>query len=198
MLTGSETKRAKLRLTVHRGFDGNRPTRLSATHPVKTGEVITSGMIISIVRNTTKLTNEWIRGYVPGTSLPNTFYVAFDDGADGDARAAGNLQGLSVRGDYDLSTAAVKSGETYVVGDELTFDAVTGDFKKAVATNIVIGVVVRDYAAPVNLGATYVPFDSTALVSDGVLGGKFTIARHSNATNLTRVRLETVSPYVKA
>jgi hypothetical protein len=96
-----------------------------------------------------------------------------------------------------LSTAHTKAAETYLAGDELTFDAQTGDFKAAVATNIVIAHVVKDYSAPVNLGASYTPAAAEGPVSDGVEGGSFTIARHSNAANLTRVRIELVSPYIK-
>jgi hypothetical protein len=184
-------------MTVHRGYDGNRPTRLSATLPVKDGVTILSGQIMSIARNTTKGINEWVRGYDAAVSQPNSFYVAFDDSADGDVRAAGNLQGLSVRGQYELSTAHTKAAENYQAGDELTYDGVTGNFKTALEGDIVIAHVVKDYSSPVDLAASYTPAPGTATVSDGVQGGAFTIATHSNAENLTRVRIELVSPYLK-
>jgi hypothetical protein len=119
MNIGIETLRAGLRLTIHRGGVGNRPNRLSASHPVADGETILSGMVITPVRNTTLSRNEWVRG-VTGDSLDNSFYIAVDDSADGDVAAAGSLQGLSVRGDYEISTSQFKAGESYVTGDPLT------------------------------------------------------------------------------
>jgi hypothetical protein len=49
------------------------------------------------------------------------------------------------------------------------------------------------------LAATYTPKASTdPSVSDGVAGGVYILARHSNAQSLKRVRLTLVQPYVKA
>lgn len=190
-------------MTVHRGYDGNRPTRLSATLPVREGVTILSGQIMSIRRNTSKGINEWSLGYDPEEDQANSFYVAFDDSADGDVKTAGNLQGLSVRGQYELSTAHVKTGEAYLAGDELTFDMAgtnIGGFKKVpatVGTYIVIAHVVKDFEAPVNLGSVYTPAAAVGGVSAGVQGGSFTLATHSNATDLNRVRIELVQPYNK-
>lgn len=205
MITGSDTKRAKLRLTIHRGPIGNRPDRLSKTYPVAEGETILSGQVISIRRNSLTQQNEWVRGHNAGLDQPNSFFIAVDDRvvsqygiSDRDVHAAGNLQGLSVRGDYELSTAHFKSGESYVSGDELTYDAVSGNLKKATTGDIVIGVVSHDYSAPVDFSSVYVPAaDPAGQVSDGVKGGSFTIGRHSNAQALTYLRFETRQSYKK-
>ncbi len=206
MIIGSDTKRAKLRLVIYRGAHGNRPDHRSATYPVAEGETILSGQLISVRRNTLTGENEWVRGHDAALDQANSFYIADGDYvvteygvSDRDAHAAGNLKGLSVHGDYELGTARYKAGESYVAGDELTYDGTTGDLKKASTTgNIVIGVVTHDFAAPVDFSSAYVPaVDAAGLVSDGVKGGSFTIGRHSNAIDLTRVRFETNAPYKK-
>lgn len=192
-------------MIVHRpvGGVGQRPSRLSATHPVASGVTILSGQLITLVENTTDAQLEWTIGYDSGAegARPYTFYFAVDDSADGDVLAAGNLQGLSVNGDYELSTAHYKSGETYKAGDPLTFDGVTGDLKKAtLATDLVLARIVKDFAAPVDLSAGYVSgtLEPTAggVITPGVQGGTFLYGKHTNATDLTMIRFETVHPYL--
>lgn len=198
----NETLRARLRLTIHRGGVGQRPNRLSATAPVKTDETITSGMVMTLVRNSLEGRNEWVKGLTVD-SLPNTFYIAVDDSKDGDVVAAGKtgngeLQGLSVRGDYEVSTSAYKTGTTYHAGDALTPDGSTGNLKKATeAGQIVIAHVVKDFDGPVDLGATYTDLlpDPATTVSSGVQGGVFVRSRETNAQDLTRLRIELVPPY---
>lgn len=193
----NETLRAKLRMTIHRGGTGQRPNRLSSTHAVADAEVILSGQVMTLVRNSAKSRNEWVKG-LTGSSLPNTFYIAVDDSADGDGVAAGNLQGLSVRGDYEISTAHFKSGETYYAGDALTPDGTTGNLKKATtSSDTVIAHVVKDFDAPVDLGATYTDLKPTpaTTVSSGVQGGVFVRSRETNAQDLNRIRVELVQPY---
>lgn len=200
MNIGSETKRAKLRLTVHRGGVGQRPNRLSTTHPVATGETILSGMVCTLKENPTKSRLEWIKG-VTVDSQPNQYFFAYDDSTDGDVQAAGNLQGLSVHGDYELSTAhfAEGMGISYSQGTPLTADAATGNVKPAQAGDVVIGIVSRDYAPPVDLAAGYVegsllPADD-ANITAGVQGGVFITGKATNAVDLRRIRFTTVQPY---
>lgn len=194
MNVGIETLRAGLRLTIHRGGVGQRPNRLSATHPVADGETILSGMVMTLIREAGA--NKWVRG-VALASQPNAYYVAVDDSTDGDVVASGTLQGLSVRGDYEVSTSQFKAGESYVVGDLLTPDADTGLFKKATTGDIAIAQVVKDYDGPVDLGASFtdlVPTPATT-ISSGVQGGLYTRPRETNASDNRRLRIELVAPF---
>jgi hypothetical protein len=193
---GIETPRAGLRLTIHRGGVGNRPNRLSASAPVAEDETILSGMVMTVVRNATLGRNEWVRG-VTGSSQPNSYYIAVDDSTDGDVVTSGNLQGLSVRGDYEVSTSQFKSGESYVVGDALTPDAATGKLKKATASDVVIAHVVKDYLGPVDLAASFTSLkpDPATTQSTGVQGGIYRRPRETNAADLHRLRIELVPPY---
>lgn len=198
MNIGIETLRSALRMTIHRGGVGQRPNRLGATAPVAEGETILSGMVMTMVRNTAKSRNEWVKG-VTADSLPNTYYIAVDDYSDGDVGAAGNLQGLSVRGDFEISTAAYKSGQSFVAGDALTPDGSTGNLKKAtLATDVVIAHVVKDYDGPVSLAASYTGLkpDPATTVSSGVQGGIYLRPRETNAQDLHRLRVELVPPYL--
>lgn len=193
-------------MTVHRGGTSQRPDRLGATFPVKAGETILSGMIMTPVRNASLSRNEWVRGYAAGSSLPNSFYVAVDDSTDGDSVTSGGFQGLSVRGSYEISTSAFNTtgdhtdllvGTNYRTGDALTYDAASGNFKPATTGDMVIAHVVKDYNPPVNLGATYtglLPFPANT-VSEGVQGGIYIRPKESNAQDLNRIRIELVPPY---
>jgi len=206
MNIGTEQLRNRLRLTVHRGGVGQRPNRLSATHAVAADETILSGMLMTLIRNTVTGRLEWIKG-VSGSSLPNQFFFALDDSTDGDVKAAGNLQGLSVHGDYELSTAQYKTGVTYNQGTLLTPEAATGLVRPVVLAGQtqdvgvpVVGVVVKDYAPPVNLAPGFVagsllPEEGGA-ITPGVQGGTFVLGRATNATNLERIRFETVQPWI--
>lgn len=198
MNVGIETLRAGLRLTIHRGGVGNRPNRLSASAPVADGESILSGMVITMVENAVKGRNEWVRG-VTNESLPHNFYLALDDSADGDVVAGGSLQGLSVRGDYEVSTSQFKDGEVYPVGTELTPDGTTGLLKPASTGNTVIAVVTKDYNPPVDLAASFTGAqpDPATTQSTGVLGGVYRRPRETNADDLHRLRIELVQPYKK-
>lgn len=205
MNIGSEPLRSKLRMIIHRpvGGVGQRPTRLSSTHAVQSGATIASGMVMTLVENATLGRLEWTPGFDAGAlgARPNTFHFAVDDSTDGDVGAAGNFQGLSVRGDYELSSARFKAGETYKVGDPLTFDGVTGNLKLASApTDIVIAHITEDYASPVDFGGGYVtgslePAEGGS-VTPGVQGGVYLTGKHTNASNLELVRFETVQPYL--
>lgn len=199
MNVGIETQRAGLRLTIHRGGVGNRPNRLSASAPVADGEdTILSGMVITMVENAVKGRNEFVRG-VTVDSLPNNFYLALDDSTDGDVVAAGSLQGLSVRGDYEVSTSQFADGETYTVGTELTPDGATGLLTPASAGDVVIAVVTKDYNPPVDLAASFTGLQPNPATtqSTGVQGGVYRRPRETNAADVTRLRIELVQPYIK-
>lgn len=182
-------------MTIHRGGVGNRPNRLSASAPVQDGEEILSGMVMTLNRNTETGRNEWIKGFDAVASLPNTYYIAVDDSTDGDVAAAGSLQGLSVRGDYEISTSQF-TGTTFYAGDALKADGVTGKLVKTTTPgDVVIAHVVKDYTGPVDLAASFDTYGATATQSDGVTGGIYRRPRETNAQSLERLRIELVPPY---
>jgi hypothetical protein len=193
MNIGSETKRANLRMTVIRGGVGQRPNRISETHPVKTGEgidPILSGMVMTLENDGGTL--KWVRGN--GGNVAGQFFFAVDDSTQGDVAAAGTLQGYSVLEAYTLRIAQF-AADDYVAGDKLTPDGTTGKVKKAEAGDVVIAVVALDYAQPINLGHTYTPVDGDANVSDGVKGGTYVVGRATNAESLEALHITTVQPY---
>lgn len=199
MNIGIETLRAGLRLTIHRGGTGNRPNRLSASYPVGENEVILSGMVITASRNTEKSRNEWVKGVqsdsVGNVSQANSYYIAVDDSTDGDVLAAGSLQGLSVRGDYEVSTSQF-TGSNFQVGQPLTPDGATGKLKLAATPgDVVIAHVVKDYVGPVDLAASFTAYGATATQTAGVTGGVYIRPRETNAQDLQRLRIELVPPY---
>ena len=191
------TPRARLRLIEHRDPFGNRPSGLSHTFPVKSDELILSGMVISVERNVTYSRNEWVKGY-SGSSAGREIAFAVDDSTDPDVVTAGNLRGLSARGKHDISVPYTKTGETYTFGQELTYDGVTGYLKAAGSGDLVLAVVSKDYASPVDHKTTYIPADATATQSAGVAGGQFILGHHTNATDVNLVRIVTAEPYLKA
>jgi hypothetical protein len=203
MNIGAQPLRAKLRLTIHRGGVGQRPNRPSQTLPVAANNVITSGMLIT--QDNVSGSLQWVKGVTEG-SLPNQFFFALDDSNDGDVLAAGNLQGLSVRGDYNLSTSAYKAvggANVYTVGTLLTPDGSTGNVRAVISGDedvVVVGVVTHELAGVVDLSAGFVDGslepDGDANISDGVQGGVFRLARATNAADLTRLRFDTVAPYL--
>lgn len=189
-------------MTIHRGGVGQRPNRLSATYPVQANVTIYSGQVITPYRNTTVgiQAMEWILGAPigAGNNSPNSYYIAVDDSTDGDVLAAGNLQGLSVRGCYEISSAWVDEASV-VVGDPLTPSlAKPGYFRKAtLASDIVIAHVVQDYSAPVDLDYDYSSLlpEAGGVVTPGVQGAVYTRPKETNAQSLLRVRMELVQPY---
>lgn len=199
MLVGTQTtKRAKLRLIVH-----NEPAQkphLYQRYPIATGQTILAGQVISLHRNTTSNRIEWLRGFDAVNSLPNKLFIARQDGADGDVQACGTLPGLSSDGGFEISSAFFKTGETYVPGDEITFDGVTGNFRKVPTTPgsyVVFARVSKDFSSPVDFGSTYTPAAATATQSAGVTGGSFVLARRTNANDLRLVRMTLVPIYTK-
>lgn len=204
MLSGTTTERALLRLIVHRGFSGNRPTGLSRTLAVS-DSTIKSGMLITPKWDASAGIYQWSKGFDVATSGSDTeasvptFFWAMDDPTDPDVEAAGNLLGLSCLGNYELSTAFVKAGEVFSEGEYLTYDGVTGNMKSAVNGDVVFARVSRDYDAPVNLGSSYTPNgvvlnDAAEAVDDGTTGGEFVAGQTTGAATLTVVRFEPIQP----
>src|SRR4051812_25714523 len=106
-MTYGETRRAKQRINVLRGYGGNEPVSLTRLAKPKTGEGILSGMLISLDVN-----GEWIKG-VPAGKVP---FFAWHDQTDTDVTSSGKLLGLSGAGKYELQTAYIKSGDTFAEG----------------------------------------------------------------------------------
>jgi len=188
-------------MTTHRGCVGQRPNRLSQTHPVAASVVIVSGMLMTLRSEAGKL--KWVKGII-GASIPNQFFFSEDDSTDGDVKAAGNLQGLSVFGDYEFSTSQFKepaAGVVYTAGVLLTPDGTTGLIRPIASGDTavtIVGVVVNDLVSPVNLAPAFTDLlpAGDPNVSAGVQGGTFALGRATNAADLRRVRFYTVAPYL--
>lgn len=209
MNIGKEPLRSKLRMTVIRGGVGQRPNRLSHTHPVAADQTILSGMLMTKVNEDGQ--SKWVKGVI-NDSLLNQYFFALDDSTDGDVRAAGNLQGLSVRGDYQLGTsqfAAPSDDYVYTEGTLLTPDGDTGLIRPVIAGDtdvVVVAVCAKTYQGPVDLSSGFranslLPGDDENGVPDpnitaGVQGGIFDLGRATNANDLHRLTIETVQPYV--
>lgn len=75
------------RLRFVRGQDGQQASKLQRTAPVRAGEKIRSGMLISLYYVTANARYEWVAGLVSG-AIP---YVADHDYDDPDVYGSGNL-----------------------------------------------------------------------------------------------------------
>lgn len=203
MNIGKEPLRSKLRMTIIRGGVGQRPNRLSHTHPVAADQTILSGMLMTKVNEGDQ--SKWVKGVVQD-SLPNQFFFAVDDSNDGDVRAAGNLQGLSVRGDYQLGTSQfVEPSQDYVYteGTLLTPDGNTGLIRPVIEADkdvVVVAVCAKDYLGPIDLSSGFrsgslLP-DGDDNITEGIQGGVFELGRATNADDLRRLTIETVQPYL--
>jgi len=94
---------------VLRGFNPNEPHQLSQAYPVADGVDILSGMVISLVADSTyEGGHKWVKGWTAG--IP---YIAINDwvngvgaglGSDADVMEAGKLVGLSSAGQYEIQT----------------------------------------------------------------------------------------------
>jgi hypothetical protein len=125
-------KRTKPRVRILKGFDPMNPSAPSRTERVKTGETILSVQVISLVFNADDSVYEWIRGWdlVNSKGVP---YIADSDSADFDVVDAEKLKGWDPRTPAVIQTAFWKTGQTFVEGDELSPDALTGNLRKKVA-----------------------------------------------------------------
>lgn len=90
-----------------RGFNPNEPHQLSQAYPVADGVSILSGMVISLVADSTyEGGHKWVKGWTAG--IP---YIAINDwvpsvglGSDADVMEAGKLVGLSSTGQFEIQT----------------------------------------------------------------------------------------------
>jgi hypothetical protein len=128
----------KPRVNVLRGYAGNEPQSITRSAPIKSGEVIWSGMAIALEAG------EWIKGVSgTGTSTGPT-YVAYHDHNDTDVAASGKLMAFSSLGSFELETCQVTTtvAEGLAVGEDLhalstgLFDNIGGT-KVGVITGIV-------------------------------------------------------------
>ncbi len=127
---GLANKRQYARIEFIRGFSGNEPTGLSASHPIKSGETILSGEVVTKWWNNTLSQYEWQRGGNGGSGIP---HFAHNDGLDEDVIETGELLAISCAGDYEIQIAHYKIGDTYNDGVLLTPDGDTGDVKATTA-----------------------------------------------------------------
>jgi hypothetical protein len=138
------TNRAKPRVQILRGWDLVSTSTLHQVHPVKAGEDIRSGMVISRVWNPTAATYEWVRGCTSARAP----YIAFQDSTEADVVAANGLTGISISGDYEIQTGYFSAG-TYTADTLLTFDGLTGNVRPvtgAPAGQPILGRVTRNNA----------------------------------------------------
>ena len=135
-----KTNRAKPRVQILRGWDLVSTSTLHQVHPVKAGEAIKSGMVISRVWDNVGR-YEWVKGCANGRAP----FIAFQDDTEADVVATDGLTGISISGDYEIQTGYFTTGgaNTYNIDDLLTFDGTTGNVKKAAEGNYIIGRVTR-------------------------------------------------------
>lgn len=155
---GPISQRLKPRIEVPRGYKPESYDSQMARYPVAEGELIQSGMHITPKWNATNDRYEWVIG-VNGSSLDH--YVALEDYNDPDVLQAGVLPALSCAGQYEIQTPYFKSDDTYLVGDKVTYDAATGNFKKYVAgvdSTDVLGTVTRKIESVLGKNSHVKPF----------------------------------------
>lgn len=138
-----KTNRTKPRVQILRGWDLVSTSTLHQVHPVKAGEAIKSGMVISRKWNSDLGRYEWVKGIgtFDGTAVPAAF-IAFQDANEADVVAADGLTGISISGDYEIQTGYFEDG-TYNVDALLTYNGTTGNVKIAEAGDPIIGRVTR-------------------------------------------------------
>lgn len=153
-----QLKRLKPRVEVLRGYNPNEPHTLTQSHPVKSGVVVLSGMVIYLKWNATTAQYEWNLGCDAGA----TPYIALQDwdrsqttglgqfGYDPDVIEAGKLTGLSCAGQFEIETPYFFSGDVYPMDTKLTYvpydgsgDGVAGEIRAAAADEPVIGFISR-------------------------------------------------------
>jgi hypothetical protein len=150
-------KRAKPRVTVHRGYNPNEPQTLTQSHPVKAATTVLSGQVIYLVWNSTTAKYEWNLGCADA----HTPYIALQDwdksgtaglgafGYDPDVIEAGKLTGLSCAGKFEISTAYFYD-TTYAMDAALTYtpydgsgNGNAGDLRPAASGEPVVGFISR-------------------------------------------------------
>jgi hypothetical protein len=160
--SGLVNTRVKPRVTVLRGFDPNAPMTLTQSLPVKSGQTILSGQLVSSSWDSTVNQHVWSLGL--GASA--TPHIALQDGADQDVSEAGKLTGLSCAGQFEIQTAYYTGSNIAVGALVVASTGTTGSIMPTSATGqIILGMVTRapsgDGMTPSNLGvgrgAQYAP-----------------------------------------
>ena len=174
-----KTNRTKPRVQILRGWDLVSTSTLHQVHPVKAGEAIKSGMVISREWVAANNRYEWVKGC---TNTKGAF-IAFQDATEADVVAAEGLTGISISGDYEIQTGYFTAptfgggGNSFVykVDTLLTFDGTTGNVKPASEGDYVIGRVTRIHGPktlnPASLSRTQMFFENSE-----TLAGSTTIA----------------------
>ena len=139
--------RSKPRIQIIRGFNVTEPSAglMPERHPVKSGETILSGQVISL--ELVGSVYHWVRGGGAG----RRHFIAINDSTDLDVLEAGVLPGipLSLRG-VTVQTPYYKSADANSLNDgaELTYDAATGDFKVATSGDLIVAKVTDGQRGP--------------------------------------------------
>jgi hypothetical protein len=137
--SGLVNTRVKPRVTVLRGFDPNAPMTLTQSLPVKSGQTILSGQLISSSWDSTVNQHVWSLGLTAAA----TPHIALQDGADQDVSEAGKLTGLSCAGQFEIQTAYY-TGSNIAVGALVVASSTTGSIAPTSATGqIILGMVTR-------------------------------------------------------
>jgi hypothetical protein len=200
---GRNTLRDNLKMTVHRGGVGNRPNRLSETHPVGSEQLalIKSGSVMTLDSQDDTL--KWKAG--GGGSVTGQFYFAKDDANQGDVMAAGALEGLSCLEAYQLGISQFVT-DSYTAGDKLVPSSTAPGKVEKLDEDVggyVVAVVALDLVAPITLAPTIGQQDPSdengdpipGGASPGVEGGVYVVGRDHTASNLEQLRINTVQPY---
>jgi hypothetical protein len=174
--SGLVNTRVKPRVTVLRGFDPNAPMTLTQSLPVKSGQTILSGQLISSSWDSVANQHMWSLG-LGATATP---HIALQDGADQDVSEAGKLTGLSCAGQFEIQTAYY-TGSDIAVGALVVPSSTTGSIAPTSATGqIILGMVTRAPSGegmtpnPVpgfGVGARYAPITISPSYTGGVTGG---------------------------
>jgi hypothetical protein len=142
---------------------------LTQSLPVKSGQTILSGQLISSSWDSSVNQHVWSLGLTAAA----TPHIALQDGADQDVSEAGKLTGLSCAGQFEIQTAYY-NGSNIAVGDLLTASATAGDLTPSSATGqIILGHVTR---APIGegmqpgTGNQYAPITISPSYTGGITG----------------------------
>jgi hypothetical protein len=176
--SGLVNTRVKPRVTVLRGFDPNAPMTLTQSLPVKSGQTILSGQLISSSWDSVANQHMWSLG-LGANATP---HIALQDGADQDVSEAGKLTGLSCAGQFEIQTAYYTTGATAAfVGALVVPSSTTGSIAPQSATGqIILGMITRAPSGegmtpnPVpgfGGGAQYAPITISPSYTGGVTGG---------------------------
>ena len=141
-MTSGYYKRSKPELSILRG-NAQVDTSSVIGDNVPAAVLIKSGQVCYKDWNGTKNRYEMALGCVAG-AVP---YFAVNDSDQGDVLGSGLLRVISAQEVRVIQTAYYKTGETYNVGDALTYDGVTGNVKPAGTGDVILGYVEREQRA---------------------------------------------------